>query len=339
MRRFGRASARGAMTGLALVIGLAALSTVAILVAVGPLALARGQLVVSAASFLVVPVVVLGIAATDEGLVGTESWLRRRGVEAGDADIERMRAWLLRTRLMRGIGFVGPLVFAGTAAALANASFVDTMTLPVHERLVDLAGGWWPRSLAGYAVGALVAEVLRPPPVAPRGRRGADLHARDVPAYLQPMARWAPRVLALAAVAIVLATLATDTRDAAANPASALAWTVGTLAATEAGRRYVVSRPQPTSGDIGSLRADDAARASTVHALSGAAIAIIGVTGFGFAGDVAAAPGLGPWQGLATAAAFLTPIACVGIWLGYGTEWVWPRTPTADETVGSLAAS
>ncbi len=273
--------------------------------------------------------VVVATAAVDIGPARASSWLQKRSLPDTSDARHYVRDWVTRTRTYRAVGFV-----VATVGPLVAVWAINTSGLPpgdpVRDRLFEVAGGWpldgWTAPIAGYAVGALVAEMRRRAPVAvPTTVRRADLRPRHPAAYMQSLARWGPRALALAAIAVAGTTaLWADPSPevAAVAPSSALVATVAVvvLSVTEAARWLVVRRRQ-AGDDPHSVALDDAARSTTVHAVSGSAIAIIGQP-LGAHLSSLAMEWSGPLQWLGIAGAVIG-LLTLGMWLGYGVGLVW----------------
>lgn len=272
----------------------------------------------------------------DRGEAWAGQWLRQRAVADSPRTREAARRWVQRTRTARAIGF-----FAGLMPSMAAAWSVNTAGLPsgsaTRDRLLDVATGSalgmsdLNAAIVGYALGAVAAELLRLPASSGAQRaRTADLRPRVQTVYAQPLARWAPR--ALAAVALLTALLgALITHQPTAGPSSASLATIAalTLAVTEAFRWLVARRRQRTAG-ADELAFDDAARATSAHAVSGSAVAVIG----GPLGTYLYNASLdlsGPLRWLSVAGSSISLVS-IGIWLGFGVGLVWivRRRPHVD---------
>lgn len=279
--------------------------------------------------FPVLMAVVVTIAATDIGPARAGTWLAKRSLPDTPGARRHVRDWVGRTRTYRAAGFFVPVLWGNVAAWAINTSGLPPGD-PVRDRLLEAAGGWpldgWTAPIAGYAIGALVAEMRRRAPAAPAATvRRADLRPRRPAAYMQPLARWGPRVLAVAAllVAGVTAVWADPSPTiAAVAPSSAMVAIVAglVLAATETAR-WLVVRHRQAGGDQDAVALDDAARSTTVHAISGSAIAIIGQPLGQHLWNLAV-DWSGPLKWLAMTGGSVAPLS-FGMWLGYGVGLVW----------------
>ena len=130
-------------------------------------------------------------------------------------------------------------------------------------------------ALVGYLVGAVVGELTIK---RPRGNvRIASLQPRMLSDYLPTSLLWGSR--ATAAAALLLVTTFQLLNAQATHPyAGPNAVVIGTtilavLLSVELLQRLIVARPQP-AGDPDVIRADDAIRSASVHALAGAGAAL-----------------------------------------------------------------
>lgn len=162
-------------------------------------------------------------------------------------------------------------------------------------------------ALIGYLLGAVLAEltVRRPRAEVPT----ASLVPRRIADYLP--ARYTTILRASAGVGLVLVPLTLALPDRPSDVAQAemlppvliLTMLVVILVGVELLQRYIVGRPQPAVGDD-LLRADDAIRSASVHALAGAGIALellivaVEVGNLGFVSDVQFLRWTLPWIGL-----------------------------------------
>ena len=273
--------------------------------------------------FWLMPVVtaaVIAIATVGVGDARAAAWLSEREVADSPSARWYVRRWVSLTRACRAIGFFGVWLLGVVAAWSVNTA-VLAVDDAVRDRLLDVASGvGWSAAIIGYAVGALVAEALRRPP-GEGGTRRADLRPRVPAAYMQPVARWGPRVLGGAAL-LVAGLTATFGSGAVAGPSSMeLAITAAaTMAATEAVRWAIVRRRQRVA-DPDSVALDDAARATTIHAVSGSAIAVIGGPLGGHLWNLSIdLSGPARWASMAGGAIGLISL---GVWLGYGVGLAW----------------
>lgn len=269
---------------------------------------------------LVIAAVVLGLGARAHSPDRVRRWLRARDVAVTDDTVAAAGAWLDRTVLWRSIGFAVPLTLQLTSLFLVNSLAVND---PARERAMDvmnlLTGGFFGLSIVGYALAAVLAELSRarraPADVAVRA---ADLRDRTLAAYANPVSLTLPR--ALGVVAVVLAAT-TVLLAPGSTHGSALELVVGTavvLLAVEAVRHHVVTRRQQ-GHDADGLAVDDAARVTTVHAVSGSAIALLALSLSAHV-DVLAFALDGRWLNPLASLAGLLALAGLGIWFGHGIE-------------------
>jgi hypothetical protein len=173
-------------------------------------------------------------------------------------------------------------------------------------------------ALIGYLLGAVLAEltVRRPRAEVPT----ASLVPRRVADYLP--ARYTAMLRASAAVGLVLVPLTLTLPDRPVDvseaemlpPALILTMVLAILVGVELLQRYIVDRPQPAVEDD-LLRADDAIRSASVHALAGAGIALellivaVEIGNLGFVSDVQVLRWTLPWIGL------VCFLAALGSWI------------------------
>ena len=278
-------------------------------------------------AWLVLPGIMAVVVAGTWSDIGDERaarWLRERGVPETEGNRADARRWVRLTRTCRAIGFFGVVVLSDVAGWATNFGFPNGS--PLQDRLVDIASlhvpgleGWSP-SILGYAVGAVVAEAVR----RRRGKGGAvraDLRPRDPAAYVRPLARWGPRALVATGLVVAAGTSLRGV-EVVTGPSSAVLAVaiVFVLAAAETVRWMVVRhRQQATSPEA--VAFDDAARTTTLHAVSGSAIAIIGQA-IGTHLWNASLDLAGVWRWLAIVGSLIS-LVCLGIWLAYGVGLVW----------------
>jgi hypothetical protein len=193
----------------------------------------------------------------------TQIWAQRDGGEptAGGA-------YLRRTRLLQICGAAIGWVAAPLYIALVGRPF-------------PLGDSWVALAIGGYLIGAVLAETIVGR--APRGEsrvRSAILVPRMLLDYLPAGSVWAIRVLP--AVTLTLAVVAAVVRRGTPSPDASSVVALGALAALgiafsvtiEWLLRAIVARPQPATTRA-MVEADDALRASSLHALSAGAIALL----------------------------------------------------------------
>jgi hypothetical protein len=188
-------------------------------------------------------------------------------LELTSANRPVVERYLRRTKRLRTIGALAGLLFsiAFTAATEGRESN-------------SVWGNGLLMAAAGYVVGALVAEAAlsRPQRTLPRA---ASLEPRTLGQYLPGYAIWAQRVIPVLAVGLVPVATALEeqpfSRPSGTVPFAAVA--AGLVAvglALEGIERMIVRRAQPVvARDL--LLADEAIRASSVHAMAGAGNALL----------------------------------------------------------------
>lgn len=263
--------------------------------------------------------IIIAIAAAPVGTERATRWLEDRGLPTSDGAIAYAANWLRRTRSLRGLGFTVPFISGVGAPWLVNVSDLPVDSA-LRDRLLDLVSTWplstWVAPIVGYALGAMLAEALRPP-LDETGPRAADLRPRLLSGYLQSFSRQGPRVLAAVALLVTAGgAIAGIATPISLEPAGVALVTVLALAANELVGRGVVRRRQPAASPT-AIEIDDAARSTTVHAVAGSAIGVIGAVLGRHLGDVAA--GLGGWPENAVGLlGLLIAIGSFGVWLGHG---------------------
>lgn len=305
---------RGASLVAVLVGGLVVASA-ATLWALGPIGpvvgLAAGLWSASPGALVILAVLVAALSGPGD----VERWLADRDVPVTRANVARAEAWLRTTRWWRAVGWSLPALAVLPATVLTNALAPAD---PARDRAVELVTSvpGWTLGIAGYGVGAIIAEVRRGGSGSRSTRRVADVRPRVLAAYANPLSLKLPRRLAV--VNILVAVLVVSLGDVAAASIGLLtAATVAVVAIVEVVRRWVVGRSQHAP-DEEMLVLDDAARTTTVHAVSGTAIALLS---FALAGLLNALSGTGP-GGWPAVVAFLVAVGGAGIWLGHGVGLV-----------------
>jgi hypothetical protein len=197
------------------------------------------------------------------------------------------------------------------------------------SRAFPLGDSWVLLAVGGYLVGTVLAEAASFRPYrATIGMRAASLSPRTLTDYVPAATIWAIRVLPLAVVALcVVYGLMPKSPQQLVDPSVpfvivSTAVVVVFAGVVEASLRAVVARPQPaTTEDC--VAADDAIRASSIHALSAAAIALLILSlgwilvSMGTAMPVSLLSQVFPWLGL------LTDVGALVAWLGLGHPRSW----------------
>jgi hypothetical protein len=243
-------------------------------------------------------------------------WAARYGLHLSDGNRSVISRYLQRTRSLQlggaGFGWIATGFFVAGVG-----QFVPLFGIPLMM------------AIAGYLLGAVIAEaIFLREFAAPTGVRSAALMPRGLVDYVPRLTVWALR--GLPAVLVVLAVLYALTPKHAETPsdvsapfvlaASALlvvvAFTVDRLL------QAIVARPQPAiNAEL--MAADDAIRASSIHALSGAGVGLVlvGIGAVLFALQYASTnDALGAWLGYpATLAILLSFVSWIR--LGHPRTW------------------
>ncbi len=236
-----------------------------------------------------------------------DAWAVAHGLEI-TATNRPLVTWYLRTgRQLRTIGVISGL----TLPPLLAQAFTGSPSI--------LGGLGYVGLLTGHLAGSLYAELSLSRPVGPRA--SASLVPRELADYLPLRLRNGQRVVAVMAVATGIAAAILPDESAVlffgpprstGEVALLTAATVAVIMVVEWLERLVVCRPQPVATpDL--LAADDAIRASSVHSICGAGLAIALLLTGRLLGDVAgASDGV-----LGSAAAALGAIAWLGAYIAF----------------------
>lgn len=243
-----------------------------------------------------------------------DAWAGVRDLELTAENRDLVRRYLLRTRTLRTIGGFAGVVVNLAVITIYNLTLSDWWFDNVVERF---NGVGWALVFLGYLIGALVAEVTLD---RPEGAGRAAVVARDVRDYVAPYTRVALRWLVVAVVALVAVTeLAVD--DAPGFGIAAVVLAVIGLALVEGLQNWIVQRRQAlASADL--IEADDAVRAASVQAATGAGMGLLLSLVGGQLANLAV-PLDGILGTLAGIAGGVIAILALPIWLGYGTDHMW----------------
>ncbi len=214
------------------------------------------------------------------------------------------------------------------AAGAALGFLASPLYIGFTGRAFPLGESWVLLAVGGYLIGAAFAEAASFRPYrATTGVRAALLSPRTLTDYVPAATAWAIRLLPLAVVALCVVYALTPKGQQPADPSVPFVIVSTALAAVfaaaiEATLRAIVARPQPADTED-SVAADDAIRASSIHALSAAAIALLMLTaGWVLVSIESTTPGsllgqISLWLGL------LTDIGALVAWLGLGHPRSW----------------
>ncbi len=208
---------------------------------------------------------------------GAERWARVSGLQLTPLNRALVASYVGRTRRFRLVGG-----FSGLFFPLLSIFTGGPLPKPFDFGLFD--------ALLGYLLGAVIAEVSFR---RPRGELpSASLVPRSVTDYL---ARWYRIALGLGAGVGVVAAIwyetipGRETSGPGAPPSLIvlLVMILGTWLTVELLQRYIVARPQPAV-NVDLLRADDAIRSASIHALAGAGLALELIVASVVLGEIAA---------------------------------------------------
>jgi hypothetical protein len=211
---------------------------------------------------IVVIVLALGMQPPAESTVAR--WLVSYEAPTDDASRSTARGFLTRAKRSRfGCAFVLIVLYSLIIGRSGAPAWANTIVV----------------GLAGYLVGAIAAEVFRTRPSAERFA-GAMLSPRTLATYVHRTAIVGLVLMPAAAVVVALLYRSIEPevsrRFGLEDPAAvmgAAAFGVAVAVVVWIALRALVRRPQPTS-DPAALTLDDAMRASSAHALAGAALAL-----------------------------------------------------------------
>lgn len=254
-----------------------------------------------------------------------EELARDLGLEITPRNEAFVRSYINRTRILRTAGGVAGLV----AAAVYKAITEEEPPEPFDFSLFN--------GLLGYLLGAVAAELTftRPSAKLP----AASLEPREVAAYLPTALRTTLRISAGAGLVLVPLFVVLPHRESemarveTLPTAILISMILIVLAGVELLQRFIVARPQPAV-DVDLLRADDAVRSASLHALAGAGIALelvivsVEIAAIGSVSDVQLLRWTLPWIALAC---FLSSLAA---WMHVTRPAHWrvrrlPRAATA----------
>ncbi len=278
------------------------------------------------AAILVVPAVILGTiiyaSARIGGFGSADRWANGHGLVLTETSRPMVYRYLGRARRFRIVG--------------ALVAYLASIGLTLATGGQHVAIGFWQLIMIGYLTGTVVAELsLRRPP--PGTMRSASLSPRGVHDYLPAWTVWGTRIAATASIGLALGAGISG----ASLTGLRFPWFV-TLALVAVGlnvvleilERTISGRPQPVvSDDL--LVADQAIRASSIHAVGGAGLAIVLLI---VSAQCAAlshrAPSAGPWGGSWFGwAALLTFALAMFVWLllGRADSWQVRRTEVGSQ--------
>ena len=272
-----------------------------------------GQVILGISAVAGVLAVALALVAPSQKRVS--SWAERYGVDLTETNRPLISRYIRRTRSLRAIG--------GALGWLAPMLFVDLTNRPF-----PLGGNSLALALGGYLLGAMIAETTFLKRMPKGESRSASLVPRALADYVAPFAVWALRVLPLVTVGLAaLYAVVPKQSDRPVDPSVQFVLLMSGLLVLFAGivelvLRAIVGRAQPvTSRDVAA--ADDAIRASSIQAFSGAAIGML-LVGAGWAAftvgsstSVRFLHGVLPWLAIVT----MSSSVYAWIYLGHPRTW------------------
>lgn len=234
---------------------------------------------------------------------------------------ELVAAYLRRTRRFRTLGGV-----IGFVTWLLLGIVFDGLDATVMVVLTQEVGFLWPL-VVGYLTGALAAE-LSLARARYSGDKRASLVPRDVDDYVDPFARTGLRAFAVLAVVLVpFAAILPVAPRFQPGPnvtrfALVAAAAVGIVLIVEWLQTVVVRRPQPfTAEDL--VAADDAIRASSIHACAGVGLTLVMSLVAGELWIIGVSTGFWLLRWTLSLLSAVVAGGGLGIWLGYGTAYGW----------------
>ena len=234
---------------------------------------------------------------------GAERWARDSGLQLTPLNRALVASYIRRTRRFRLVGG-----FTGLFLPLLSVFTGGPLPKPFDFGLFD--------ALLGYLLGAVIAELSfkRPQGELP----SASLVPRSVTNYL---ARWYRIALRLAtglgvAVALWYNSIPGHETSGPGAPPPLIVLVImfaGTWLTIELLQRYIVARRQPVV-NLDLVRADDAIRSASIHALAGAGLALQLLVASVMLGEIAETT-----EGAATWSLGITAVVLFGCGLG---SWV-----------------
>lgn len=244
------------------------------------------------------------------------SWAPRYGLRLTDVNRSLVTSYLQRTRSLQmtgaGLGWIGTELFVA-----GIGQFVPLFGIPLLM------------AIAGYLMGAVIAEAtfLRQFG-AQTGVRSASLTPRVLLDYVPGLSVWALRVLPAMLIVLALLYVVMPKHPLTPGDASvtlvlaASAFLVVFALAVERLLQAIVARPQPPiNAEL--TAADDAIRASSIHALSGAGVGmvLVGIGAVLFALQYASSDdSLRQWLGYPATLAILLSLVS---WIRLGHPRTW----------------
>ncbi len=248
-------------------------------------------------------------------------WARRYELDLTAANRPVIARYLRVTRVLQVAG--------ATAGWLSSPVYVG-----ISGRPFLLGDSWVALALGGYLLGAVIAEVLvARAPLAPPGMRFAALTPRVLSDYIPAATSWSLRILPVVTVALAAVYAAIPKDPSRTVDQGVILVVVASIlvvafaVAFEWILRRIVARPQPVvAADL--IAADDAIRASSIHALSAGAIALL-LLGAGWAlASVGTVSSVGPLGQTLLWAGLVTDVAALAAWavLAHPRNWQVHRT-------------
>jgi hypothetical protein len=265
---------------------------------------------------LVMAAVAFGYVLMSPSKTRVAAWASHYGLTLTETNQSVVAAYLRKTRLLQ-------LVFT-TIGWVASPLYIGLLGRPF-----PLGDSWVALAVGGYLVGTVAAEVTYlSRRRAPASVRTAALSPRTPSNYVPAATIWAIRLLPIAMV-ILAAFYAVIPKDPQRGVDPSILFLAVEAIAVVAFAMVidrllwaVVARPQQaTTEDL--LAADDAIRASSIHALSAAGLALIllsigwALFSVGTVTSIAQVSQVLPWCGVICDVTALV----VWIWVGHLTTW------------------
>jgi hypothetical protein len=195
-------------------------------------------------------------------------WAAGHGLRTTDLDWDQASRYLYRSRCLRTVGFVIPLLVGSTTSIVWALVYTE----PSPPFPFDLLSQ--PSLLVGYVLGAVLAEVTW---TRPRTQKAAALVPRRVADYIGRPALILIGVVGMATIAVGVIGhwfLAGHIRDGfELGPAPMVAATA-VLMTMGASLWFIVHRRQPV-GSESQMMLDDALRSTTIHRMAGAGLGMM----------------------------------------------------------------
>jgi len=262
-----------------------------------------------------------------------ERWLQAHGLDVSAEGRAAVARYLCRSRRWRAAGFLLPFL-VGSTASWAWALFYAQADPPEPWRTLANPGFW----VAGYLLGAVLAELSRPRPFPAAGGRSAALLPRQPRQYLPGWVLPTCWALATGAVLAALAPRWLPVQDTVTPDRSGLVLTAAALGMTvllQLATRAVLGRRQPYAS-AEQLAVDDALRSACLHRVAGAGLAFVLLVLAGRVWNLAVVVDLRPLRSALPVVTLVCLAAARAAFVGLPAKrWQVPRTPASSPTTGA----